>query len=422
MPRIVTQSMLAVVIGVLAGLASAGFLTALTYVTALFGAYPWVLWLLPVIGVGIAWVYQRYGTYASAGNNLILEQIHEPQSPGVPLRMFPLVLVSTLLTHLGGGSAGREGTAVQMGGSIAAALARMLRVDARDTRVLLMSGISAGFGSVFGTPLAGTVFGMEVLAIGGMRYVALIPCLIAACVGDWTVRALGVPHAHYHIAAIPALSPLLLAKIGIAAAAFAAASALFSDITHTIDHYSKKYLPQPLVRVAVGGCVVIALTLLSGTYAYNGLSLPLLQAAFVSGGVPTWGFALKLLFTAVTIGFGYKGGEVTPLFVIGAMLGASLAIVLQVPVDFMAALGFIAVFAAAANTPLACIFMGVELFGSEVMLLCAVCTLLAYTMAGHRGIYTAQRIMTHKHDHDTDIAPHTRLRDMRQTGGGWWRR
>lgn len=408
-----THVSLACVIGVMAGLASAGFLTALTLVTGMFHTAPWLLYALPLCGASIAWIYQRYGGSAGAGNNLILEHIHTPQTPGVPLRMFPLILGSTLLTHLAGGSAGREGTAVQMGGSIAGWIARVMHADARDTRTYLMAGISAGFGSVFGTPLAGTVFGMEVLAVGGMRYIALIPCLVAACVGDWTVRALGVPHIHYHVAAVPTLTPLLLGKIILAAVLFASASVLFSESTHTIDRLSTRYFANPVLRAFVGGIAIIAMTQLSGTTSYNGLSLPLLQAAFMAGGVPLWGFAFKLAFTAVTIGFGYKGGEVTPLFVIGATLGATLGTLLGVPVDVMAALGFVAVFAAAANTPLACIIMGVELFGGAPLLLIGITTLVAYTVAGHRGIYAAQRIMTHKHDHDTEVAPHTRLRDMR---------
>lgn len=404
---------LACVIGMLAGLASAGFLTALTWATTMFGTFPWLLYLLPGSGAVIAWVYQRYGESAHAGNNLILEQIHDPHHPGVPGRMFPLILGSTLITHLTGGSAGREGTAVQMGGSIAATVARLTRCAARDTRILLMAGVSAGFGSVFGTPLAGTLFGMEVLAVGGMRYVALLPCLIAACVGDWTVRALGVPHMHYQVAAVPALTPLLLGKIIVAAIVFALVSVLFSESIHTINRVSNTCIPQPILRAMIGGSIVIGMTYLSGTTAYNGLSLPLLQAAFVADGVPWWGFALKGVFTVVTLGFGYKGGEVTPLFVIGATLGATLGMLLGVPVDVMAALGFVAVFAAAANTPLTCLIMGVELFGAAPLLLLGITTLVTYTLAGHRGIYLSQRVMTHKHDHDAEIAPQTRLRDMR---------
>ncbi len=409
----------AMLIGVLAGLASAAFLVALTAVTTIFTTQPWLLYLLPVIGAVIAWIYQRYGGEANAGNNLILEHIHSAPHAVVPFRMFPLILGSTLLTHLAGGSAGREGTAVQIGGSIAATLARLLRSDARETRLVLLAGMSAGFGGVFGTPLAGTLFAMEVLAVGGVRYLALVPCLVAAFVSDWTVRALGVPHTHFSIATMPDITLLVVSKILIAAGLFALVSLVFSEGVHRVNELSKRFFPNVVVRAVVGGLLVIVLTLSFGTTAYNGLSLPLMQAAFTPTSVPAWAFACKLLLTVVTIGFGYKGGEVTPLFVIGATLGAAIAPLLGLPHDMLAALGLIAVFAAAANTPLTCILMGVELFGAAPLHLFAICTIVTYTLTGHRGIYLAQRVMTHKYDHDVDTNANIRLRDVRKPDA-WW--
>jgi H+/Cl- antiporter ClcA len=374
-----------------------------------------------VSGALIAWVYQRYGQRAAAGNNLILEQIHAPQGRGVPLRMMPLVLGATLLTHLGGGSAGREGTAVQMGGSIAGAVARWLRLTPSDTRMLLMAGISAGFGSVFGTPLAGMVFGMEVLTVGGIRYRALIPCLVAALVGDWTVQLWHVSHLHYHVFNIPVLTPLLVGQLVVAGLVFAGASVLFSEGTHWVSHITSHYLPQPVWRAVVGGLVVIVVTWGIGNYDYNGLSLALLQQAFVPNGVVWWGFLLKIILTVLTLGFGFKGGEVTPLFVIGAMLGNTLALIFQLPTDFMAALGFIAVFAAAANTPLACIVMAVELFGGGPLLGVAITTMVAYASSGHRGIYLAQRVMHTKSDDEEVLVTELSLRELRGIEGGRWR-
>lgn len=419
MSHVARHIAVAMLIGVLAGLASAAFLVALTAVTALFTAQSWLLYLLPVIGAVIAWIYQRYGGDANAGNNLILEQVHAPQHAVVPFRMFPLILGSTLLTHVAGGSAGREGTAVQMGGSIAATLSRFLRSDARESRLLLLAGMSAGFGGVFGTPLAGTLFAMEVLAVGGMRYLALVPCLLAAFVSDWVVRALGVPHTHFSLTTMPDMTPLVVGKILIAAGLFALASLAFSEGVHRVNEVSKRLFPHVVVRAVVGGLLVILLTLSFGTTAYNGLSLPLMQAAFTPASVPAWAFACKLLLTVVTIGFGYKGGEVTPLFVIGATLGAAIAPILGLPHDMLAALGLIAVFAAAANTPLACIVMGVELFGAAPLHLFAICTMVTYTLTGHRGIYLAQRVMTHKYDHDVEPHANIRLRDVRKPDA-WW--
>ncbi|MEY2846740.1 MAG: hypothetical protein RL076_2286 [Chloroflexota bacterium] len=420
MQRILNQLWWATLVGLLAGVASAGFLRALAIATTQFTTSPWLIWLLPIIGALVAWLYQRYGRGSDAGTALILEQLHHTTPGTVPRRMLPFILVSTVLTHLTGGSTGREGTAVQMGGSIAASIAQLGRLSLRDTRLLLMAGMSAGFGGVFGTPLAGAFFGMEVVALGGMRYVALLPCLVAAFVSDWTVRMLGVPHSHYGIAAVPPLTPLLGGKVIVAAICFAGASIIFVEGTHALSQWSRRTFTNPVWRAVIGGVLVIVLTMLSGTFAFNGLSLSLLADAFTPAGVLWWAWAGKLLFTVVTLGFGYKGGEVTPLFVIGATLGAAIAPILAVPGDLMAALGLVAVFAAAANTPLACIIMGVELFGSAPLALFGICTLATYTLSGHRSIYTAQRIMTDKHDHDLISDHHPRVSDSGHPGR-WWR-
>ena len=393
-----TGILLAVPIGIASGLASALFLVALDLVTNWFGAYPWLLFLLPAVGAATAWVYHVHGGNAARGNSAILDQIHDANEAGtVPLRMFPMILVTTLATHLVGGSAGREGTAVQMGGAIAAWFARLARVGPEHLRVMLMCGVSGGFGSIFGTPLAGTVFALEVLTLGGMRYDALIPCLVAALLGDLIVQLIGVEHTHYAISSsLPefSITPILL--VALAGVAFGLTSTLFSEGMLYLERWSKRLIANPVLRGAVGGGLVAALTLVYGTRIYNGLSLPLLSAPFVGDAVPTFAFALKLLLTVVTLAFGFRGGEVTPLFVIGATLGATLAIPLGMPIDVLAALGFVAVFAAAANTPIACVLMGAELFGAESILWMGIAVFVAYAVSGDRGIYHAQRVVTGK--------------------------
>ncbi|MEY3990927.1 MAG: hypothetical protein RI985_2008, partial [Chloroflexota bacterium] len=391
MHRFIRQLIAALIIGILAGGASALFLVSLSAISTLSATYSWLLYGLPVAGIAVAWLYQYIGHTANAGNNLIIDAIHQPHTTTVPLRMLPLILITTLLTHLFGGSAGREGTAVQMGGSIAGTLARWLKLDPRDTSVLLLMGISAGFGSVFGTPVAGAIFALEVLVRGQIRYGALLMVVIAAVVGDQTVRLLHVPHAHYHVSHIPPLTLGLIGQLVGAGLVFAAVSVLFVVLLHTIDSLSKKHLAHPLFRVCTGGVVVVGVTLLLGTRAYNGLSLPLLADAF-AGGVPTWAFAAKLMLTALTLGFGFKGGEVTPLFVIGATAGSSVGLLMGVEPTFMAALGFVAVFAAATNTPLACIMMGIELFGGAMIVPLTIVTVVAYASAGPHGIYGSQRM------------------------------
>ena len=398
---IVTGSCLAVAVGALSGLASAGFLKALEHATALQTNHSWLLFLLPLAGILIAWAYQGYGRSAAGGNNLILDQIHEAdQGNRVPLRMFPLVLVSTILTHMFGGSAGREGTAVQMGGALASWLARTLRLKPAHLNILLMCGISGGFSSIFGTPLAGTIFGMEVLALGGMRYDALIPCLVAAVMGDLVVDWVGVHHGVYTITAIiPDTTLKTLALVVIAGIAFGVASLVFAEATGLVERLAKRLVANDIWRTFLGAFVIIAMTVALGTRIYNGLSLPLLADSFSGQSVPTFAFLFKLVLTAVTLGVGFKGGEVTPLFVIGATLGVTLSDPLGLPPDFLAALGFVAVFAAAANTPLACVVMGVEIFGTSGILYFGIAVFIAYTVSGHRGIYHSQRILTPKHVH-----------------------
>lgn len=403
--------LLAIPAGVLAGTASAFFLWALERVTDLRIEHGWLLFFLPAGGFAIGWIYHRLGKAAEGGNNIILEQIHEPGG-GVPARMAPLVLIGTLGTHLFGGSAGREGTAVQMGGSLAGVCGKLFKLEAEDLKLMLMAGVAAGFGSVFGTPLAGAIFAMEVLVIGRIQYHALIPVLFASVVGDMTCTAWGIHHTSYHIViaddagarAIPSLS--LLGWTVLAAACFGLVSQLFSESIHLLQSQWKKYIAYAPLRPAAGGAAVVALVYLLGTRDYLGIGVIspdphviTIVSAFHAGGATPWSWWWKLLFTAVTLSAGFKGGEVTPLFYIGATLGNALAMLIGLPVDLFAGLGFIAVFAGASNTPLACTMMGIELFGSHYALYFAVACFVAYYFSGHSGIYTSQRIGVPKHRH-----------------------
>jgi H+/Cl- antiporter ClcA len=384
-------------VGVISGAASALFLHALDWATATRDGHPSLLYLLPVAGLVIGGVYDRYGQSVAGGNNLLLERIHSEETTAIPFRMVPLVLIGTVVTHLFGGSAGREGTAVQMGGTLANLATKPLKLSPRDHRLLIMSGISGGFGSVFGTPLAGAVFGMEVLSIGRIDYEALVPCVVASIVGDAVCRALGVHHHAYSVRVlVPPLTPLLALLTIVAGALFAGAAAIFSELTHAIAHFMKERVKAPALRPVLGGIAIIALTSLVGTRDYLGLSLPLIDRSFTPEGVALWAFALKILFTAVTLGTGFKGGEVTPLFCIGATLGAAFAHLTGQPTGFFAALGFAAVFAGAANTPLACTLLGIELFGSPMAVPLFVSCVVAYILSGHRGIYQSQRVGTPK--------------------------
>ncbi|RAV05042.1 voltage-gated chloride channel protein [Paenibacillus sp. YN15] len=378
-------------VGILAGTASAFFLESLDYVTGLRNLHPWLLFGLPLGGALVSCLYRKFGGSCSKGNNLILEQIHEGNGT-IPLRMAPLVLFGTLVTHLFGGSAGREGTAVQMGGSLAEAFGRLFKVNARDRRILLICGISGGFGSIFGTPLAGTLFGLEVLAIGLISHEALIPAFIASMVGNAVTGSFwGVHHIHYNMGAVPDFSLIVLLKVVAASVLFGLTSLVFSKLTHFLKKLYARIFKNPMLKSAVGGFIVIGLVYALGTRDYLGLSIPLIQHSF-DGDVPPLAFMWKLLFTSVTLGAGFQGGEVTPLFGIGATLGHTLAELFGLYAPFLAALGFIAVFCGATNTPIACFIMGIELFGSSGAQYLFIACVVSYLASGHTGIYTSQKI------------------------------
>ncbi|SDL21784.1 voltage-gated chloride channel family protein [Siphonobacter aquaeclarae] len=411
-------TLLVLPLSVAAGSAVALFLWSLDAVTDVRFAHPWLLYLLPLAGAGIFFLYRWGGKQADAGNNLIIDEIHEPGA-GVPLRMAPLVLGTTLITHLFGGSAGREGTAVQIGGSFAEGFARWLRLDKEDRSVLLMVGIAAGFGAVFGTPVTGAVFALEVLTIGRIRHKALMPCFMGAVFADFTCSAWGIHHTHYHIASHQNLPfyTLLATSIG-AGVCFGIASRLFSELSHGIKRIAAKVVPRPEWVPVAGGLVVIGMAALPGMTDYLGLGVHnpdpaavTLVSAFHEGGAHTWSWLWKLLFTAVTLGTGFKGGEVTPLFFIGATLGHTLAVLTGMPVDLFAGLGFIAVFAGATNTPIACTLMGAELFGGEYLLYYAVACFTAYCFSGNTGIYLSQRVSLSK---SGEMLPGKTLRDLRK--------
>ncbi|MEZ4674387.1 MAG: voltage-gated chloride channel family protein [Caldilineaceae bacterium] len=404
------------VVGVLAGTASWIFLTSLAWATATRLANPLLFYGLPLFGLAMGWLYYRYGGTAVLGNNLVIDEVNSNRAK-IPLRMAPFVLLGTIVTHLGGGSAGREGTAIQMGASLADGVRRLLGLTGEDRRLMLMAGIAGGFGSVFGVPAAGFVFGMEVQGIGRIRYEGIIPCLVASFVGDWVTRAWGTPHAHYPHLAETAIDLVLLAKVALAGIAFGLTSMLFVELTHGIKHLVSRITGWTPLYPVVGGLAVIGLTWLVGTRDYLGLSLPLIVTSVTGEQVVSWAFALKLLFTAVTLGTGYLGGEVTPLFVIGATLGAALASLLGVPPTLLAAIGLVAVFAGASNTPLACAIMGIELFGSGATPYLFMGCVVAYLASGHRGIYSTQQV----HDPKTalpDLQPADTLKSLRARRGG----
>lgn len=377
-------------LGAIAGSVSAFFLISLDWVTAYRESHFWIIALLPVAGFIVGLSYHLYGNSVVKGNNLLLEEFHSPKKI-IPFRMAPLVLFGTLATHLFGGSAGREGTAVQIGGAIADQFTKILKLSNRDRKILLIAGISAGFASVFGTPLAGGIFALEVLILGRIRLDAIVPSFLAAILADYFCKIWNVTHTHYHIDSIVEMNPKNLLWALLAGVIFGLVSMLFSKSTHFWSDLFKKHLKYPPLRPVIGGVVIAVAVYAIGTTKYIGLGVPTIVDSF-NISMNSYDFILKLLFTSFTLGAGFKGGEVTPLFYIGATLGNALIWFVPLPMDLLAGMGFVAVFAGATNTPIACTIMGIELFGIESGVFIALACSTAYLFSGHSGVYAAQII------------------------------
>ncbi len=310
--------------------------------------------------------------------------------------MAPFILAGTVLTHLFGGSAGREGTAVQMGASLADQLSKFFKIDPVERKILLTAGAGAGFGAAIGAPWAGVIFGMEVINVGRLRLFALFECFIASFVGFYTTKFLGAPHTHYPSVVIPNFEWNLLIYVAVAGVLFGLSAQVFTRFTHVVEHTCQRWITYPPVRPLLAGVLLILLYWLEGSYQYDGLGLQYIQQALVQQG--EWHVPLyKGFFTALTVGSGFKGGEFIPLVYIGSTLGSALAQILPVAAPFLAALGFAAVFGGASNTPIACSLMATEIFGLQIAPYALLACFMSYYFSGHSGIYRSQIIYARKH-------------------------
>lgn len=393
---LIKWTFICLLLGVIVGSVSAFFLTTLEFATNWRESHTWIITLLPIGGFIIGISYYLFGDSVVKGNNLLLEELHSPQKV-IPFRMVPLVLFGTIVTHFFGGSAGREGTAVQIGGAIADRFTKAFKLSKRDRKIILIAGISAGFASVFGTPLAGGIFALEVLILGRIRLDAIIPSFMAGIFANYFCGIWNISHTHYQINSLVTMTPINLLWSLFAGIIFGLVAMFFSKSTHFWTGLFKKTIKYPPLRPVIGGVVLAIVIYISGTTKYIGLGVPTIVDAFK---VPLnlYDFFLKILFTSFTLGAGFKGGEVTPLFYIGATLGNVLVWFIPLPLDLLAGMGFVAVFSGATNTPIACTIMGIELFGIESGVFIAIACATAYLFSGHSGVYSSQIIGSPKND------------------------
>ena len=380
--------LISVLIGITTGSASAFFLIALDWVTNCREHNNWLIWLLPIGGLLIGYGYYFGGKDVAKGNNLLLEEYENPQKK-IPLKIAPLVLFGTLITHLFGGSAGREGTALQMGGTIADQFTRVFKLDASERKTILILGISAGFASVFGTPLAGALFALEILFFSKISFKSIPLSFLIAYIAYFTVEFWNIKHTLYSIPILPDISFTTLFWILTASILFGLTAMLFSRSTHFWSQLFSKNISYPPLRPFVGGILLAIAIYFIDTTKYIGLGIPVIVDSF-SNPNASYDFLLKILFTGFTLGAGFKGGEVTPLFFIGATLGSALSLVVPLPIALLAGMGFVAVFAGATHTPITCTVMGIELFGIESGIFVGIACYTAYFASGSVGIYNAQ--------------------------------
>lgn len=385
-------------VGVVVGLVAIVFHEGIDWATHLRGEYPKLIYGLPLGGIAIVWMYRICGMEKDRGTNLVLVAVREGKQ--MKLRTSPLIFTSTILTHLVGGSAGREGAALQLGGSLGAYMGRRMGMNEKDHQIMVICGMSAAFSGLFGTPLTAAVFSMEVVSVGVMYYSAIVSSLVASLVSYQLAKAAGL-HAHhgYEIGRMAPLTPSSMLQVVILGLLCALVSIVFCKAMHIAPKVYGKYLKNPMIRAAVGGVLVLALTMLLGSQDYNGAGDPVIRRMLVGETIPS-AFIWKILFTALTLGAGFRGGEIVPVLFTGCAFGTLIGPMLGLPHGFSGSLGMAAVFCGATNCPLSAILLSYELFGGESLPLYALCCAVAYALSGYYGLYSEQQIVFAKARHE----------------------
>lgn len=381
----------AALVGAVGGAVGSLFHLGVEYATELRCAVSALLWAMPLAGLAIAALYRLYRV-EGVGTNVVLDAVH--RGANIPILLIPAIFLGTLLTHLTGGSAGREGAALQIGGDLGAHFGKMFGMDDKDVRLATMCGMSALFSALFGTPLAAAFFALEVVSIGVLYYSGLIPCITSALVAYAVSLRFGIEPMRFAVAA-PEIAAGVLLRAGTLAVGCALVSILFCEALHRTAHLAQRWVKNVYVRAFLGGCLVIALTKFAGCRDYNGAGTEIIAAAF-GGEAKIEAFALKILFTAVTLGCGFKGGEIVPTLFVGATFGCVAGGALGLPAGFGAALGVTGLFCGMTNCPVTSLLISIELFGADGLLCYAVVCAVSYVLSGYRGLYSSQTILYSK--------------------------
>ena len=380
--------------GLLVGLVAVAFHYGIAWSTQLRESNPRICLLLPAVGFSIVLIYRICGMEKDRGTNLVLMAVREAEP--LKLRTAPLIFLSTILTHLAGGSAGREGAALQLGGSLAAYLGRKIGLDAKDRRMMVMCGMAGAFSALFGTPLTAAVFAMEVVSVGVMYYAAIVPCLVSASVGLLVARQFGLhQQPGYLVEEVSALAPVTMLQVSALGILCALVSILFCKVMHAAPKLYARVFPGTLLRAAAGGLFVLILTMLVGAQTYNGAGEAVIRRMIGGETIPE-AFLMKILFTALTLGAGFRGGEIVPVLFTGCAFGTLAGPMLGLPHGFSGALGMSAVFCGATNCPMSSILLSYELFGGEGLPLYALCVGVSYMLSGYYGLYGEQKIVYSK--------------------------
>ncbi len=381
-------------IGGFIGSVSAIFGHMLIWANDYRGNNSWVILLLPFGGLLIVFSYRILNNAEDKGTNTIIFSIHS--SGGIPFKVAPLIFASTFITHLCGGSAGREGAAIQLGGSIANQFGKLYNLNENNQRIIIMCGMSAGFSALFGTPMAAAIFSLEVISIGIMHYSALVPCVTSAMIAHFVAKYFEMPPEKFMVTGISQITPILFFKMVLFAGLAGVISILFCVALHWSGDIYKKVFKNPYTRIFVAGWVVILLTVLVQDTKYLGSGMEIIEHIFHGESVEWYTFLFKILFTALTLGAGFKGGEIVPSFCIGASFGAAVSAIFGLPVSLAAACGMAGVFCGVTNCPITTLLISFELFGFEGMPYYLITIAVSYMLSGYYGLYHAQKIMYSK--------------------------